>query len=208
VVSPVEEVKAKHLLNKVGVTAPYLLYLGHLERRKNLENLVDAFFRSKRAGRKTAALHLVVAGRAKADYGASLLTALSRHHAEGEEPCVHFPGEVDEETRTALLAGAFMVLQPSRYEGFNLGVLEAMAVGIPVACSDIPAHREVGGEAVAFFPPDSPEAMAEVITGIASNPDRQRTLEAQGRKRATLFNWDSSAEKLRRIWSDLCGRPE
>ncbi|MBU0753589.1 MAG: glycosyltransferase, partial [Planctomycetes bacterium] len=109
-------------------------------------------------------------------------------------------GEVDEETRAALLCKAFAAVQPSLYEGFNLGLLEAMAAGLPLVCSRIPAHEEVGGDGVSYFAPDSADELAQALEEAVFDENRRRELSKKGQMRAERFSWQTSAAQLREIW--------
>ena len=113
-----------------------------------------------------------------------------------------YRGPVSEAQRAALLHRALLVVQPSRYEGFGMGVLEALALGIPVACSGIAAHREVAGECALYFPPDRPEIMAEMMEKGVRDESLRASLSAGGPGRAEAFSWDASARKLEGIWRE------
>jgi glycosyltransferase involved in cell wall biosynthesis len=78
---------------------------------------------------------------------------------------------------------------PTRAEGFGLPVLEAMARGVPVACSDIPVLREVGGDVPEYFDPSDPEAAGAAITAVLSDPGSG----ARGTERAGRFSWADAA---------------
>jgi glycosyltransferase involved in cell wall biosynthesis len=103
----------------------------------------------------------------------------------------------------ALRAGATAVLVPSRKEGFGLPVLEAMAAGVPVLASDLPALREVGGDAATYLPPDDPAAWAAAITAAAERgPAGRAERAAAGRARAATFTWERTARGLLDAYRD------
>jgi glycosyltransferase involved in cell wall biosynthesis len=85
------------------------------------------------------------------------------------------------------------VVYPSRYEGFGLPVIEALSIGIPVVASDIPVFREVGGEEVEFFDPESATALAEAIDRAISSNGGQ-VARRRRREQAGRFSWQRSAE--------------
>lgn len=89
------------------------------------------------------------------------------------------------------MAGAFVL--PSVYEGFGMPVLEAMSRGVPVICADIPALREVGGDAAAYFAPNSPAEIAAAITLLTSDNGLATRLAGRGRDRARGFSWHAAA---------------
>ncbi len=93
-----------------------------------------------------------------------------------------------------LYALAACAVLPSLYEGFGLPVLEAMARGVPVACSDIPALREVAGESALRFAPGDPSQIASTIERLLDDGPLARQLAAAGRGQAALFSWTRAAE--------------
>lgn len=107
---------------------------------------------------------------------------------------VRFPGWVDAAELEGLYALAAAFVYPTRYEGFGLPVLEAMARGVPVACSDIPVLREVAGDAAERFDPADPAAIAAAIEAVIGDGARADRLRAAGRKRAASFTWQAAAQ--------------
>ena len=90
-------------------------------------------------------------------------------------------------------------IYPSTYEGFGLPPLEAMALGCPVATSDIAPLREACGEACIFFDPNDPEEIAERVLALSNNEAQRVHLGNAGREATRHLTWDHSAEK----WLDL-----
>jgi glycosyltransferase involved in cell wall biosynthesis len=107
----------------------------------------------------------------------------------------HFPGK----NLPELYAGADMAVVPSLYEGGGLGVLEAMASGIPVACSRSAALPEVAEHAALYFDPTSPEDMADRLATMATNRETCLNCRKEGLKQAETFSWDRCAEKTLQI---------
>jgi glycosyltransferase involved in cell wall biosynthesis len=105
---------------------------------------------------------------------------------------VRFPGYVPDRDLEGLWRLAAAAAFPTLAEGFGLPVLEAMARGVPVACSDIPVLREVGGDAAAYFDPRDEAGAAEAIAGLLSR-DGGAARAAAGRERAAAFSWDAAA---------------
>lgn len=105
-------------------------------------------------------------------------------------------GRVDDATLAALYRGAACLVFPSRYEGFGLPAIEAMACGCPVVAAAIPALREVCGEAALFASPDSPGDFAGAVGRVLDDPALARQLREAGGARAARFTWRAAAEKL------------
>lgn len=102
-----------------------------------------------------------------------------------------------------LYATSTAVVFPTLFEGFGLPVLEAMERGCPVLCSDIPVLREVGGDAVTYFDPTRPAAIAAVIEAALADPAlRERQTEA-GYDQAVKFSWDALAEQMLQVFRDV-----
>lgn len=101
-----------------------------------------------------------------------------------------------------LLANAWALATASRDEGFGLPIIEAMALGVPVVCSDTEIFHEVGGEAALYFSPDSPQEFAQNIRQL-ENTERRKTQIELGKSQAAKFNWHSSAQALLDIINKL-----
>ncbi len=137
-------------------TRPYLLAVGTVQPRKNYDNLLRAFACLRAAGLPH---RLVIAG-AKGWQSDSMYEVLQARHLTND---VHIAPSPDA-LLPALYATADAVVAPAWYEGFGLSVLEGLASGVPVVASDIPPHREIGGSAVHYAPPDDVEALAAAIS--------------------------------------------
>ncbi len=107
---------------------------------------------------------------------------------------VRMLGWVDDAELEGLYAEAAVFVFPSLYEGFGLPVLEAMARGVPVACSDRGALREVAGDAARVFDPERPRAIADAIEAILADPALADRLRAAGREQAARFTWPKAAQ--------------
>jgi glycosyltransferase involved in cell wall biosynthesis len=100
---------------------------------------------------------------------------------------------------------ATAVCCPSRYEGFGLPAAQGMACGAPVLASDIPAHREVLGDAADLLSPDSPGAWTDAILRMVQDPARRDRLARAGRQRAERYRWTQVAEQYRRLYGEVAG---
>jgi glycosyltransferase involved in cell wall biosynthesis len=99
-----------------------------------------------------------------------------------------------------LYSGATAVLAPSRYEGFGLPILEAMACGAPVIAADAGAHAEVLGDAGLLVPPSEPTAWLTATQRLANDPTLRRTLSEKGRERASRFTWEACAQQTLTVY--------
>lgn len=152
---------------------------------KNLAALIDALAQLDTADRPV----LVLAG-----YATAHELQLREHaRAVGVQDDVRFPSWVSAAELEGLweLAGAFVF--PSLYEGFGLPVLEAMARGVPVACSNTSSLPEVAGDAALLFDPASAGEIAQALRRLLSDQALRAQLVSKGRERARLFTWERAA---------------
>jgi glycosyltransferase involved in cell wall biosynthesis len=165
-------------LGDLGLDREYLLFIGNVEPRKDLATVLDAYRLLVRRGR-TDLPQLALAG--PSGWGETL-------DLGGLPPeLVVRLGRQPEDGLRALVAGARALLYPSRYEGFGLPVLEALACGTPLIASDIPTTREIVGTdpaLAALFPAGDAAALAELLVG---DPDVEP--DARGRRRAATKAW-------------------
>ena len=129
-----------------------------------------------------------------------------RPPAAPAEPWIEYTGYLDSGLRDAVVAGADLLAFPSLYEGFGLPVLEAMALGVPVASSNAASLPEVGGEAAVYFDPNSTEDMASVIAALAADPERRRRLREAGWRNLARFSWRRTAEQTLAVYRSVLQR--
>jgi len=177
-------------------TDGYILFLGTIEPRKNLDVLLDAYAVLLRESRRV--LPLVIAGGAAAD-AQPLLHRMAR---EPFKDRITYKGYVDHDQREALYAGARALVLPSFDEGFGLPVLEAMSAGVPVVTSNRGSLPEVVGNAGILLEPGDVSAWASAIERIAGDTPWAITLANAGLERARTFTWERSALELRRAYQD------
>ena len=179
----IEAVKARY-----GIAGDYILFVGTIQPRKNLVRLMEAFSLLKR---QAADLQLVIAGKK-----GWLYEAIFRRVEElGLEGQVVFTGYVAEEGLPALFSGARLFVFPSLYEGFGLPVLEAMACGTPVVCSNASSLPEVAGDAALLFDPLDVEGMAAAMGRVLGDERLRAELIERGLQRARGFSWEKCARE-------------
>jgi glycosyltransferase involved in cell wall biosynthesis len=167
--------------------APYVLWVGTLEPRKDVGVLVDAFTRV--VSEHDIPHRLVLVG------PLGWLTArdgVARRAAPLGERVV-FTGEVDAATRSALYRGADVFALPSRHEGFGLPVLEAMAQGTAVLASDLAVLRDIAGDGAEYAPVGEVDAWAGALGGLLHDDGARRALAAKGLARSRTFSWQRCA---------------
>ncbi|MEJ7786024.1 MAG: glycosyltransferase family 1 protein [Solirubrobacteraceae bacterium] len=176
------------VLARLGVTGPFVLTVGTLQPRKNIGAVVSAFERLVAQG---ANLALVVTG--GAGWGGQETAERIRRSPAADR--VVMTGHVGDAELLALYRGALCFVFPSRYEGFGLPVLEAMAAGTPVVCSDRTSLPEVAGAAATLVSPDDVDALERAIGRVASSPDARAEMVERGLMQAARFTWERCAQE-------------
>jgi glycosyltransferase involved in cell wall biosynthesis len=185
--APAQPLEPAEVRRPLGLDAsvPVVLTVSAKRPHKNLQRLLEAFARV----RFDPPPVLVVPG-----YATPHEEALQRQAAESGAN-VRFAGWLDDELLDGLYRAAECLVFPSLAEGFGLPVLEAMARGTPVACSDRTALPEVAGEAALYFDPLDTEAIARAIEALLRDEDLRRRLRAAGLEQARKFSWQRAAEE-------------
>jgi len=176
----IERVTLKHALRK-----PYLLFVSTVQPRKNVDRLIDAF---ERLGMPD--LTLAVAGKS----GWMSEETERRIREQSASARVVRLGHVSDDDLPALYAGAGAFVLPSLFEGFGMGVVEAMACGTPVVTSNTGSTAEVAGQAAILVDPESVLSIAEGIRQ-ALEPDCASSLREAGLAHAASFSWARAAER-------------
>jgi len=156
--SPSESVLAKH-----GIEAPYFLFVGTIEPRKNLEVLLEAYEKFRKSTQKK--YKLVIVG--KRGWNVEELMEDIARSPFWEDIIVL--GYVERSELPAIYSSATIFVYPSLYEGFGLPVLEAMACGTPVLISNVSSLPEVGGKAAHYFDPESVQELFDQILWLSEN---------------------------------------
>jgi glycosyltransferase involved in cell wall biosynthesis len=175
---------------RLGVEDEFLLFVGTIEPRKNLIVLLNAY----RELLSATELHpqLVIAGK-KGWLTDSLFSSLREL---GIEERVLFTGYVSDNDLCALYSSCRVFIYPSKYEGFGLPPLEAMACGAPVIASSIPSIREVTGETARLVAPAGSDDLAQAIVTLLRDENERQRLSVAGFKRAQQFSWNHTAQLM------------
>jgi glycosyltransferase involved in cell wall biosynthesis len=189
----VELVQARH-----GVRSPYVLWVGTLEPRKNLERTVQGFAHAVTEAELDEVQLCLVGPRGwlRGDPGELLA---------GRRDRVRWLGSVPRDELPALYAGAEAFVFPSLAEGFGLPVLEAMACGAPVVTSDRSALPEVAGDAALLCDPTDPGSIGEAVGRVLRDRDLAGRLRRAGLERAAGYTWDRMARETASRYRELVG---
>lgn len=185
---PRDPSQARESARRLGLERPYFIQLGSWFPHKNLEMSIRAFARSR--ARSEGFLLAFVGGGAGAGYRAEL-ERLARQ--TGVEDALRWIEDVSGDDLPRLLAGAAALLQPSRYEGFALPLLEAMAVGLPGVVSDSSCLPEVSGGIWPIAGQDDAEAFAAGMDAMALDAAARAAAVRAGLERAAAFTWERTA---------------
>jgi len=159
--------------------------VGSLEPRKNLSLLIKAL------GMVKTTIPLIMAGWE----GWGDKPWMAEIERQGLQQRVFVTGYVDDEDLARLYSGARALVYPSLYEGFGLPLLEAMACGCPVICSNAASLPEVAGNAAVLFHPNDYKALAKGIDRLIEDSEFRNDLIRKGFGRSAQFNWRQSAQK-------------
>jgi len=184
-----------------GLPDRYVLYLGGFDRRKNLAAVFAAY---RRVGDAVGEAHpLVIAGRLPAEDTEFAPDPRRLMREEGvPDSFVHFTGSPPESHKPALYRGAAVFLFPSRYEGFGLPPLEAMACGTPVVGSEAASLPEIVGDAGILLPPDDAEGMADALTQLLRDDSFRAEMGRRALERAAKFSWQRTAKMTLAAYRD------
>lgn len=185
---------------KLGLAAPYFVFCGTLEPRKNLERLIDAFVLFKR---RTGAPHRLVLAGGRGWCDENLRRRIEATRDQG----VTTIGYVNDEDLPALYRGSHGLVFPSLYEGFGIPPLEAMASGAPVLSSRASSLPEVCGDAALLVEPTDVDALAGAMADLAADEDLRESLRSRGHARVPRFSWGDSARRLLDLLIRLRARP-
>ncbi len=180
---------------RCGLSRPYILFVGTVEPRKNIDTLLDAYAQLPSPLR--AEFDLVLAGPA----GWGNLGTLER--LRSGQAGVRYLGYVPEEDLPGLTAGATVFVYPSLYEGFGLPLAQAMAAGVPAVTSNVSSMPEVAGDAALLVDPRSPTEIAAAVERLLVSPDLRATLARNGRSRAQRYTWENCARESLEFFRSL-----
>jgi glycosyltransferase involved in cell wall biosynthesis len=190
------------VLHGLGITPPYILYVGGLAQRdprKRVPELIRAFaaWSTSRDRSET----LVLTGRL------GPATEQLREAARHAGARIVFTGFVPDDALPALYSGAACLVSASRYEGFDLPALEALACGTPVAAFRVGAHEEVAGPGAILVQSTDAASLMRAVQSLCDDSELRARLGAAGQAHAASFSWRRSAELTWAAYERVAGRP-
>ncbi len=181
----IDEQSVERFRDTHQLTHPYVLFIGTVSERKNVESVLTVWSDLRR--QRVISHDLVIAGHTH------------DHRLEQQYPGVHFLGYVPDEWKPALYRGANLVVYPSFHEGFGLPVLEAFAASTPVVASHGTAVAEIADTAALTVDPYNQAELAVVIRAALRDQNLRRILVERGRRRVRAFTWKQAAEHTYQI---------
>ena len=179
----IEKIKKRYMLH----VSRYMIFVGTIQPRKNIETLIEAFkiLRGKETHKD---LNLVIAG-SEGWLAGPIVEKIKN------TPGAIMTGKFETEDLPALIAGAEVFVLPSLYEGFGLPVLEAMACGTPVVAADNSSLKEITGTSGLLFNAKNIEQLAQTLQSILEDNRLKNTLREKGLERVKSFSWEKCAKE-------------
>ncbi len=181
-------------MEALRICGEYILFVGTIEPRKNVRNLILAF---SILSREYPGLRLVIAGK-KGWYYKEVFELVEELGLRGS---VIFTGFIDEKIKPGLISGARLFVYPSIYEGFGIPVLEALSCGVPTVTSRVSSMPEVAGSAAEFADPYSPDDIYSVMKKVLSDEGLYRRMKKESVIQAAKFDWNSTARETIAVYS-------
>jgi len=174
--------------NKYGINGEYLLFIGMIEPRKNVANLILAFNKFLKVNNS---YHLVIVGNKGWGYRQvfNLIDELKLHDK------IIFTGFVEEDEKPYIIRGAKIFVYPSIYEGFGIPVLEALSLGVPTITSNVSSMPEVAGGAALLVDPTNVDELLSGIRRLLDDETLYQGLKKKAILQARKFSWRKTAQK-------------
>lgn len=187
---------------KYGINGDYILYLGTIEPRKNIQRLIEAYeqiLESTVPEKRDGLPQLVLAG-GRGWLCDDIYRAANKENLKGK---VLFTGYIDEEDSPCLLSGALFFCFPSLYEGFGTPPVEALACGTPVLTANVASMPEVLGEYAVYADPQSVNSIADGMRRLLTDDCLRSRLSQDGAKYAKRYDWYYSVDRMKQIYEEL-----
>ncbi|HPN54462.1 MAG TPA: glycosyltransferase family 1 protein [Candidatus Moranbacteria bacterium] len=194
----IPETKKEEIRKKYNLPEKFILYMGTLQPRKNIPQLVEAYAAVEN---KLGGIKLVICGNRQAhNFDRKIDKAIAKNKLEEN---VIFPGFIEEEDKKTIFQMAYAFVFPSLYEGFGIPVLEAMSQKVPVLASDIPSLKEIAQDGALYFDATSIADFSQKLYDVCVNDSLRAELIQSGVARIGFFSWKNSAQKMLAIYQEL-----
>lgn len=190
---PIQEAEKIEIRNSYSNQSPYLIYVGSLHARKNIERMLLAFDVFKK--QKSSEVKLVIVGE-------KIWKSLNLDHlldSLSYKKDIIFTGRIESVELTKLIAASEGLVYVSYFEGFGIPIIEGMKSGIPVITSNVTSMPEIAGDAAILADPFSVESIAEAMAKVLDEKLKMQLI-AKGEIRAKKFTWEQSASLL---WNSI-----
>jgi glycosyltransferase involved in cell wall biosynthesis len=193
-----DEQKITEILNKYGITKPFFLYVGRLEKKKNTPALIEALS-IVRENNPEIKEKLVLIG--NASFGFDEVKYTITGFNLNQEVCI--PGWVEEKDLPYIYNAASAFIFPSKHEGFGIPVLESLACGLPTVVSNLDVLREITGDSVLYFDQEDKQSIAAAMTKVVKDEKLRAELREKGLQRVQNFSWHKCAAETLQVIEKL-----
>lgn len=183
--------KIQEALDKYGIEKPFIFYVGRIEKKKNIPELVEAFA-MMRENEKEIKHKLVLVG--NASFGFDQVMQIAEDYRLEND--LVLPGWVEEMDMPYIYNAADAFVFPSKYEGFGIPLLQAMACGVPVAASWAASIPEITEKSALLFNPNSVDDINQALVRIINDEELRKELRELGFKRINNFSWSKTASEI------------
>jgi glycosyltransferase involved in cell wall biosynthesis len=190
-------VDENRIISQYTAKKRYLITIGTVYPKKNIERLVEAFSQIN-----TSNVDLLICGAPGANSD-SIFTSPTRYNVVDS---VHFLGRIDTSQLKVLLKNSQAFVFPSLYEGFGIPILEAFSMGVPVISSNATCLPEIAGDGALFFDPNSVDELSKAIDLILLDKELAEEFIAKGKSRVSCFSWEKSAKEHKEFFIDVFNR--
>ena len=198
---PVPKAEARRIVaDRLNLRVPYFLHVGHLEKRKNVGRLLEAFYHF----REESKLDIKIAFSGARNFDTTFFDdVLTRYNLR---PHVIELGETPNDCMAALYSAAELLSFPSLWEGFGFPVLESMACGTPVVTSNLSSLPEIAGDAAELVDPTRVEDIAAAMYRLATDSEAHRRASERGLAQAAKFTWERAGARTLDIYRKVLGQ--
>lgn len=198
--APISEIQ--RVKEKYKIDGEYILFMNTIKPLNNLSRLIEAFSKLRlilKGKKPNSKYKLVLAG--KSGWLSDEIKQTAKDFGLKNE--VLFPGYIEPEDLNGIFSGADVFISVPVYEEFGSSVLEAMACGVPVICSDVPSHVEITGNAAIHVSPYDIEAIKSSILKILDDEKLREYLKLKGIERAKKYHWKKTAEETLKVYKEV-----